>query len=212
MILWTGYSEETDAVKIPAMLHFFPMDIVKGEEKTVDIQVAKYYRGKWRSKNFNVCVGEMIGREVEEELSSDDIRRRMMGLGGEGDGSSKKTLRKMKVDYSTGAMLVDVVEDSKWMGVNVLNRRDYADVLFTDDGEEIEHVAVKSRNWPSELQAEFARVKQAELEKVTLVGRGSKKRGRRGGRSRTSPMPMMPGMPGMPGMPFPFMGPGGGGF
>jgi uncharacterized membrane protein YgcG len=192
-ILWSKYSEATETVSVPLMMHFFPLDVALGEEKSVQIKVAKYHNGKWRSEDFKVRPGEMIGKVVEKQLKEGQGSRRLSGYGQVAGGSGSDS--KEVVDYSTGAALVDVIQTSDWMGVNVLRQRDYADVLYTKDDVSIEHLAVKNRNWPTQLQQQFNVIKAAESEIVTLRGRGSgqiqpagQMGGRMGGRGRMGRM------------------------
>ena len=186
-ILWSQYSysytdsNPTETIDIPMMLHFFPLDMAAAEDKSVNVKVAKFHLGKWRSENFKVQPGEM-------SLSH-----------GIGAGDSDSDAKMEVIDYTTGAAMLDVVQASGWMGVNVLRQRDFWDVLYTKDDANIEHLAVKNRNWPEELQQLFNEIKAAESEVVTLQNRGIEglfdMPGQFGGR------PDMPGMPGRPGMP-----------
>jgi len=64
-----------------------------------------------------------------------------------------------------------VVQTSDWTGVNRLQQRDYADVLYSKDDASIAHLAVKTRNWPAELQQQFNVVKVSEKELVQIRGR-----------------------------------------
>jgi len=181
-ILWSKYSDVTETVNIPLMMHFFPFDMALGEEKSVKIKVAKFHYGKWRSEDFKVRPGEMIGKVVEKQLKESD--RRSFGYGQMAGGSNIDSKVEV-IDYSTGATLVDAVQTSDWMGVNVLRQRDYFDILYTKDDVSIEHLAVKNRNWPTQLQQQFNMIKAAESEIVTLRGRGSGRlqpAGRIGGR------------------------------
>ena len=169
-ILWSKYSDVSETVNVPLMMHFFPLDVAPGEEKSVKIKVAKYHYGRWRSEDFKVRPGEVIGKVVEKELK--DKGRQLIGYAqsiGGSDGDSKVEV----IDYSTGAALVDVVQTSDWTGINVLRERNYADILYTKDDVSIEHLAVKNRNWPTQLQQQFNTIKAAESEVVTLRGRGS---------------------------------------
>jgi len=176
-VLWSGYSKVTETVQIPLMMHFFPLDVVAKEEKAVDIKVAKFHHGKWRSEDFRVRPGEMIGKVVEKELDQGGI-----GLVGGymADGADYSESKLEEVDFSTGASLVDVVEVSDWAGVNRLQQRDYADVLYSKDEASIAHLAVKVRNWPAQLQQQFNMVKVSEREPIQIQSR-SQRGGRLGG-------------------------------
>lgn len=169
-ILWSGYSKETEIVDVPLMMQFFPLDVVAKEEKAVKIKVAKFHNGKWCGEDFQVRPGEMIGNVVERKPKENEL-----WPGGYGGGKTDEAGNTVElIDFSTGALLVDVVQTSDWAGVNRLQQRDYADVLYSkdDDDESILHLAMKTRNWPEQLQQEFNRIKAAESEVVQLRGRG----------------------------------------
>ena len=169
-ILWSGYSKVTETVQVPLMMHFFPFEVAVKEEKGVKIKVAKFHNGKWRNEDFEVRPGEMIGKTIERKPKSGGPQTIGYGLGSDGFTSSSDT---EMIDFSTGASLVDVVETSDWMGVNMLRQRDYADILYTTDDTSIAHLAVKMRNWPEELQQQFNVVKAAEKEVVQMKVRSS---------------------------------------
>ncbi|MCK5225171.1 MAG: hypothetical protein KAQ89_00480, partial [Planctomycetes bacterium] len=59
-ILWSDFSDITDVVEIPAMLYFFPVDIIEASQ-TITTTVCRYKLGYWYSKNFAVNRGEVIG-------------------------------------------------------------------------------------------------------------------------------------------------------
>jgi len=176
-ILWSGYSRVTETVKIPLMMHFFPLDVVAKEEKVVNIKVGKFHHGKWRSEDFQVRPGEMIGKVVEKkpETGNLGVAGGYEGIGGgyadTGGGYSTNGIE--KIDFSTNASVVDVVQTSDWTGINRLQEREYADVLYSEDGSVISHLAVKSRNWPEDLQEQFNLIKESEKELVQIRARVS---------------------------------------
>ncbi|MCK5472919.1 MAG: hypothetical protein KAI59_02720 [Planctomycetes bacterium] len=66
-------------------------------------------------------------------------------------------------------MLVDVIPSNSWTGKNNLREKYYFDMLYSSDGTEIEHISVKQRYWPKELQKKFNEIKKAQEEpKPTL--------------------------------------------
>jgi len=175
-ILWSGYSKETETIDVPLMMHFFPLDVVAKEEKAVKIKVAKFHNGKWRSEDFQVRPGEMIGKVVERKPKEGDtwsVGGYAAGGGGYAAGGSGYAESMVEVvDFGTGASLVDVVQTSDWTGVNRLQQRDYADVLYSKDDVSIAHLAVKTRNWPAQLQQQFRKIEVAESEVIQIRGRG----------------------------------------
>ncbi len=74
VLLWSGYSDVSEPVEIPQRVYLFAMDVQQAD-KSVSVQVAKYYMGYWRSEMFKVRQGESIGEEVEVER---DRRRSML--------------------------------------------------------------------------------------------------------------------------------------
>jgi len=169
-ILWSAYSKETEVVDIPLMMHFFPLDVVAKEEKAVKIKVAKFHNGKWRSEDFQVRPGEMIGTVVEREPAKGELWSG--GYGGRKADEAESELE--LIDFGTGTSLIDVVPTSDWMGVNRLQQRPYEDILYSKDDDDagIDHLAVKYRNWPQDLQQQFAMVNAAKSEEIQIRGRG----------------------------------------
>ena len=55
------------------------------------------------------------------------------------------------VDYTTGTVLVDLVEVNDWGDAPNLKPRMYHDMLYTSDGMYIEHMPVSMANWPRDL-------------------------------------------------------------
>jgi hypothetical protein len=198
VVLWTEYSGITDSVHVPEMMHLFPLDLAKEDDGAVKLKVAKYYHGKWESHDFTVRPGQTIGHSVEDEIGEDEA---VAGI--EDDfamfQSADAAPMKREIDFTADAVVVDIVSANVWRGATVLNMSGYTDLLYTEDGKTIKHLAVKSKNWPKAIQKEFSRVKQSEEEKVMLFyGRGQ------GGVDRTGKENYSPG--GMGGMMDPMMG------
>ena len=59
----------------------------------------------------------------------------------------KKVTVPEKIDYGTGAVLVDIVPVNDWSGSGKLTTRDYYDMLYSFDGMNIEHMPVKAMYW-----------------------------------------------------------------
>jgi hypothetical protein len=167
VILWSAYSESTEPLDIYPMVEFFPQAVASADNGGVKIRVSKYYQGRWQSSEFDVRLGETIGRLVEPDesklssanpaMTADPMMSYMM-MGSAFRGNEP-------VDYDTGAVLVDVVESNRWMGRSNLQRREgYEEILFTKDGINIERLAVQERNWPQPLRAAAKRIKDAEAE------------------------------------------------
>ena len=171
VILWSEFSDQTEPVKIPGTLYFFPLDIQEAA-KTVTVTVCRYVWGYWYSRDFVVKAGEVIGTAVKPEQTEEQVK-------------IPET-----IDYATGAVLVDVVPVNDWSGGKNLRARHYFEMLYSTDGTDIQRMAVKTRYWPEELQIKFNEIKKAEKEpKEPWRDWGGGMPGR--------PLPM-PGMPGMP--------------
>ena len=210
LVLWTSYSEPTETVSILRMMYFFPIE-GSVEDKTADIQVSKFYMGRWMSENFTVGPGQLIGNVVEGTPVVGDSYAEMYQL----ENSLTET-----IDYTTEAVLVDVVASSDF--ANLFQRRAYVDILYTENGRDIEHLAAKSRDWPAYIRRVFSKIKggqdreiQISQNRRELFGSGRDRAGGTGSRQIPGTgmdrmgIPGMPGrgMPGMPGMGMPGMRP-----
>jgi len=92
VILWSEFSDVTEPVAIPKRLYFFAKD-VREASNTATVEVARYALGYWRTEDFLVKPGEVIGEEKEPEPEEDTSRRgaaarmpggRITGPGGAG--------------------------------------------------------------------------------------------------------------------------------
>jgi len=164
-ILWSDFSKVTEPVEIPARLYAFPIEAQKSPP-TVTVQVSRYKLGYWYSKKFTVGLGEVIGKAVEYEPPADQKE----------DITVPET-----IDYGTGTLLVDLVtiHDYDWVASNELGAREYSEMLYTHDGTDIEHLAVKPRFWPSNLVAKFYDIKRAEKEEKQPLRSWGGRAGRR---------------------------------
>lgn len=218
VILWSDFSEVTKPQTIPKMLYLFAKD-VQEQTKTAVVEVARYTLGYWRSEDFKVKPGEVIGKEMEPEVKkdkraprlaapgriTDPLYARGMGMG-MGGGLGAPNPRGMMgpgdiympemIDYRTGKVLVDLVQVNDWGTPPNLQPRGYHDMLYTTDGLTIEHMPVKSPNWPKDLLMTYQHV-AAETRKEPQPFRDFKKGGLRGRGGRGG---MMEGYEGMDGM------------
>jgi hypothetical protein len=211
-ILWSPYSGVTKPIEVHDRLYLFAKD-VQNQTRTATVEVARYNLGYWRSEDFQVKLGESIGKEVERKEEKKPLSRqaqgdritdmrgpgmpdpRGMGMGGMGMDylipGQDRALKPEKVDYTTGKVLVDLVEINDWGGAPNLHPRKYHDMLYTGDGTTIEHMPVNVSNWPKDLVATYQFVqseKRREPQPFRSFNKGGLQgRGRRG---------MMPGGPG----------------
>ncbi len=163
VILWSSYSEVTETVAVDPMIYIFPVDTAR-DSGGVKVEVAKYYFGRWRSEQFEVWPGESIGMAIEVE------KRGAMVMPGT---SVVRTAEYEEIDFTTGRLLVDVIERAQWQGTHSLQFRKFFEMLYTMDGINIEHLAVTSRFWPGDLLADYKKVEAAqEMETVDISETG----------------------------------------
>jgi hypothetical protein len=163
VILWSAFSDVTETIDIPGRMYFFASDLQEAA-KTVTVDVCKYVLGYWYSERFAVKQGEIIGKVKDVKLKPEE---------------QKAVTVPEKIDYCTGAVLVDIVPVNDWTGSGKLTARDYYDMLYSFDGVNIEHMPVKATYWAKELQAMFGYIQRLQKQpKEPLRGWGSQVGGR----------------------------------
>jgi hypothetical protein len=166
VVLWSSYTDIAESVKIPKMLHLFPMDVL-ADGSGVAVDIYKYYMGRWHTQSFDVHFGQMIGKPMESKpkTSPEGMAPGMMGMpmgrqmdtnmnipGGEGS-------QALQVDYSTGYMLMDVAVRTDWITPSIRSQT-VSNMLYLDDQNRVLSMPTKKSNyWPKELNAEFNAVK-----------------------------------------------------
>ena len=172
-ILWSGFSE-TDSVEIPGRMYFFP-SAVKELTKVVTLHVFKYVLGYWRTGEFRIQPGQIMGEPVEYEPKDEDT----------GTYAKANTAEPEVIDYSTGGVLVDVRPVKDWAGGNNMQARNYHEMLYSMDGTNIERMPIKTRYWADDARFTFNRLtKLAEDEREALQAWSGSGRTGRGGRSK----------------------------
>jgi len=202
VVLWSGFSDITEPVEIPGRLIFFAKHI-REAAKVVTVQVSKYVMGYWRSEDFTVSQGEVIGGVVENEAARPEIRRGSRGSrdiggsrGGRGTRDSRldmlispvarpedQAVEPETIDYSTGAVMVDAVAVNDWSGDKNLSTRRYYDMLYSFDGTSIEHMPVRTAYWATDLQkwyGDIMRMQRVKPEPLKSWGTGGSRRRTRG--------------------------------
>jgi hypothetical protein len=172
----------TQPIAIQKRIYLFAKD-VQDKASTATVEVARYSLGYWRSQDFQVKLGETIGKEMEPKKEDDkkSNRARMAGGYGYPPGAGPDRITGMRggppmgpgpmpgylpttpdqqnvpkvVDYRTGKVLVDLVPVSDWGSAPNLHPRMYHDMLYTDDGTRIEHMPVNAGNWPKDLASAY---------------------------------------------------------
>jgi len=189
VVLWSEFSDITEVVEIPGRLYFFARDIQNEAAKIVTVQVSRYVLGYWNSKDFAVEQGEVIGKVVESETTSGTKYRATTSgtkyrataseffeeRAAAYEGYSEEELRAMgigndiigrtvpeTIDYTTGAVLVDVIAVNDWSGAKNLHPRHYFDMLYTFDGMNIERMPIRTRYWAKDVLIKFNEIKKSE--------------------------------------------------
>jgi len=172
-ILWSGFSEPTEVVKIPSRIRFFPYGLQE-VTKAVKVEIFKYVLGYWHSKKFTVHPGEVIGETVEYEADETE--------------ADKNLTLPEEIDYSIGAVLVDVGGPVKaWSGGRNMKPRSYYEMLYSVDEANIESMPLKAPYWTDADRSRFNQlVKLVKNEKKPFQGWTRKRSGRRRGR-RSAP-------------------------
>ncbi len=148
VVLWSEFSEVEEIVKVPETLYFFPRD-VKETARLVTVNVAKYTLGYWYSKDFAVKPGEVIGKVAEFEPA---------------EGEKTLPTTPETIDYTTGVVLVDVVPVNDWSGGRNMYARRYYDMLYSFDGDTIEHIPISTRHWDEELRNKLNEITKSQRE------------------------------------------------
>jgi hypothetical protein len=147
VILWGEFSDVTEAVEIPRRLYFFPVN-VQETAKAVEVQVCKYAMGYWYGEQFMVKRGDVIGKIMEAKPEVNEQGRNL---------TVPDT-----IDYTTGAVVVDVVAVNDWSGGKNLQSRRYFDMLYSYDGTDIERMVAKLMYWPDELRMKYNEIRLLE--------------------------------------------------
>ncbi len=165
VILWSDFSGETAIVDVPERLYFFAYDIQE-VSKAAMVQVYRYLLGYWHSKDFTVRQGEVVGGIVtSEKIESEE---------------EQEVLVPERIDYTTGAVLVDFKIVNDWAGSKFLKQRRYYSMLYSYDGTNIEQLAVKQQFWPLGLRSKYNELRNAQQEKKKpLRDWGSRTAGRK---------------------------------
>ncbi|MBN1125317.1 MAG: hypothetical protein JXA82_09940 [Sedimentisphaerales bacterium] len=165
VFLFTEYTDPTEPITVEDREYFFPMQLVADARDTVEIKVARYHLGRWRTNDFTVHSGEPIGQELEIEpenplrTTGRGTDPRAMGYYDEGMTSTGPE----KIDFRTGSVLVDVQASTTWETPGArLSRQEIQEILYTESSGDIEHFAVNSRNWPNEVRSLHDKIKQSE--------------------------------------------------
>ncbi|AQT68608.1 hypothetical protein STSP2_01776 [Anaerohalosphaera lusitana] len=199
VILWSDYSNATDTVKLEPMVHIFPTEVAESRN-AASMEVAKFYYGNWRVKEFEAAVGEPIGAVVAIEEDEDQATAGM-GLYG-------AQYQVDEIDYTTGNVLVDVATTTNWTSSSAIRSSDCDEIMFADSEGKMSHLAVGRRNWPGEMRSLYNEITNLASDEFQLFNSRDESARRKGRERRNTPQQGPGNLPGMfpPGM----FGPGGG--
>ncbi len=163
VILWSDFSDVTEPISIPKRVYFFPLSVQEAA-KAAEIQVCRYMLGYWYSEQFMVKRGETIGRPAKPAAAApkpkQDQDTMMLTVTPEEEFKPPET-----IDYTTGAVLVDLVAENDWVGGKNLQPRQYFNMLYSFDGSVIGRMAAKLMYWPDEIRAKYSEIKALEKKK-----------------------------------------------
>ncbi len=184
LIFWSEFTgdlaakEPYPSVDVPARMYLFPSKI-RESDNMVTIEVAKYNMARWDKKLYEVKPGEMIGR-LEKMAPAMDSTGNYMVL--------------PDVDFSTGAMLIDVETVTEYK-VTSPNPVSYQQMLYKDSGSNILSLPIRGSNWSKLLRKRYseidAAIRNQPLVPVSYTGSSVS------GPSYSPGMPTMPGEGGM---------------
>jgi len=166
-ILWSEFSSPAETVQIPGNLWLFAKDLQEAA-KIVTVQVSKYKMGRWRSQDFAVRQGEVIGKAVES--SPVEAKPKAVGPKPVGSGqlpypiAPEAAIVPEIIDYSTGAVMVDVMPVNDWSGGRNMLARHYFDMLYSFDGMNIEHAPINVKYWAADLRTVYGEIQNLQKE------------------------------------------------
>ena len=184
VILWSDFSDVTEPVEIPGRSYFFARDIQEAA-RTITVTVCQYVLGHWYSEDFKIRRGEVIGDvvEIEPEKPKTQRGRSQDVLAGRFANTARpeeKTNVPEKIDYGTGAVMVDAMPMNDWWGDKALRTRHYYDMLYSFDGINIDHMPVGTTYWSQDMQSTFsyiARLSRETQEPFKDFGSGRRRGG-----------------------------------
>lgn len=162
-VLWSQYSEPTEEIEVPKMLHVFPMEIIADASKAVEgakVEVAKYHLGQWQSYDFDVFPGQIIGSavtlaEIAEQGTAEEDREESLGRTSQDEED--------EVDFTTSMVMVDLLKEINW-GTR-MRRSDYYQMLY-HDATGLVRLSVGKSNWPKDVKQSYDAVQKAMEEDV----------------------------------------------
>jgi hypothetical protein len=190
VILWSDFSAVTETVAIPRRVYFFPLSVQEAA-RAADVQVCRYALGYWYSEQFAVKRGEVIGKTAKVTPTPAEQKQK--------DKEALVTLQEQEaklpemIDYTTGAVLVDLVAVNDWAGGKNLQQRQYFDMLYSPDGSILEKMAAKLMYWPDDVRVKYSEIKLLEKRPKLALRPWSSAGAFSDQRQRTPQMRILPG-------------------
>ena len=161
-------------------MHIFPMEVLARDgDGGVKVDVARYYLGQWRTQEFEIFPGQVIG-QVAEYTAALATAPAMPGRGMMPDMMADPMMRMgtaaaaamspdapQTVDFTTPYMLVDINSRVEW-GSNYGNRQEYSQMLYYGPERAIQAMAIGRNNWSSDMRRERDEIKDAEQNAIPL--------------------------------------------
>ncbi len=165
VILWSEFADAPQKVVIEPMVYFFPTELARSSERGVVVEVAKYHLGNWRKQDFEVRPGEAIGKSVDLRPQTPaggrlDTYEEYGPMGGQ-------AVMPEKIDFGTGAMMVDVIRSDAWTGLRMI-RSELIEMLYTTDSMTMRHVPVRKNNWTGDMKTQYAMIDDAVTKPVQI--------------------------------------------
>jgi hypothetical protein len=141
-VLMSNFSDPTETIEIPSKLYFFATD-VRENDKTVEVEVARFTLGNWVLKKFSVKAGEEIGTAIDAA----------------GTSLEKAGVNIDSIDLATGNIMVDV----RWASVLIAGGRpgNFPELLYCKPGQAIETMPIRTRFWPEEVTKVHKEIEEA---------------------------------------------------
>ena len=173
VVLWSNYSEPTKEVAIPRMMQLFPTEVLaKDAAGGVKVDVARYFLGQWRTQEFEVFPGQVIGQSIEHTPLAAAPARGMAAemmmmdpFGGAGGVAGVASLP-TTVDFTTPYMLVDINTRIEW-GIS-FNRSEYSQMLYYGPEQSMLAMGIGKSNWTSKMRSDYVEIKDAEQNAIPL--------------------------------------------
>ena len=155
-IAWSEWALAEQSVKVPERIVFFPKPAGGLAQDSAVLSVYRWDNGLWYDRTFRVAVGSPIGKLSKPSV---DVR----GGAAAASSSDRDGTGQEKIDFRTGAVLVDVIPDSRhWYTVgSSLKEKLTTDIIYVDAGGKLCRLGVDYNCWPQELKDKQSALRRA---------------------------------------------------